>query len=125
MSIVYRPKLERRLTSLEKKLNLDAADRHTSEAKLLRPVSVSFEGVRVCHRAASLKLDRTGRNTVTPATGRITRFLSPIKPDRTKVEEISVSGKGETVSSWLLDGNTFFYPVRPANGKRRRGSRFG
>jgi Fanconi-associated nuclease 1 len=109
--IVYRPKLERRLTGLEKKLNLDPVDRHTSEGKLLRPVSVSFEGVRVCHRAASLKLDHTGRNTFTPRkdasiahAGGLARFLSPIKPDATKVDRTPVPVKVEKVKFWFLDG---------------------
>jgi Fanconi-associated nuclease 1 len=109
MSIVYRPKLERRLTTLEKKLNLDPADRHTSEGRLLHPVSVSFEGVRVCHRAASLKLDRTGRNTCTPrkpgtsnAHAVITRFWSPVKPDAAKVDETPASVKFEKVSKLLV-----------------------
>lgn len=75
----------------------------------------------MCHRAASLKLDRTGRNTSTPATERITRFLSPIKPDSTKVDEIPVSGKGEKVSSWLLDGNAFFDPVLDQRTERGEG----
>ncbi|OJA16026.1 hypothetical protein AZE42_04282 [Rhizopogon vesiculosus] len=103
--IVYRPKLERRLTALEKKLNLDYADRHTSEGNLLRSVSVSFEGVRVCHRAASLKLDRTGRNTSTSAkpgvittAGGIAKFLSPVKSDATKADVVSVSVKCEQTS---------------------------
>ncbi|KAJ8594289.1 hypothetical protein M405DRAFT_918147 [Rhizopogon salebrosus TDB-379] len=105
--IVYRPKLERRLTTLEKKLNLDPADRHTSEGRLLHPVSVSFEGVRVCHRAASLKLDRTGRNTCTPgkpgtsnAHAVITRFWSPVKHDAAKVDETPASEeKGKSI--WI------------------------
>ncbi|KAH7921382.1 hypothetical protein BV22DRAFT_1198248 [Leucogyrophana mollusca] len=61
--IVYRPKLERRLTRLEKRLGLSPGDRHTSEGKLRDAEKVTFEGVRIRHRAASLALDRTGRNT--------------------------------------------------------------
>ncbi|KAG1858038.1 hypothetical protein DFJ58DRAFT_726755 [Suillus subalutaceus] len=102
--IVFRPKLDRRLTALEKKLKLDPADRHTSEWSLQPPVLVSFEGVRVRHRAASLKLDRSGRKindtakqkvSITPA-GDITKFLSPKKPGITKVDATPVSIKAET-----------------------------
>jgi len=111
MLIVYRPKLERRLTALERKLNLDPADRHTSEGKLLRPVSVSFEGVRVCHRAASLKLDHIGRNTLTPGkcnAGTITEYLSPSKPGPTKEGVTPASVKIEKVNPWFLDGKSQF-----------------
>jgi Fanconi-associated nuclease 1 len=97
--IVFRPKLDRRLTALEKKLKVDPADRHTSEWNLQPPVLVSFEGVRVRHRAASLKLDRSGRKIKDPATitpaGDITKFLSPKKPGITKLDATPVSIKAE------------------------------
>lgn len=108
--IVFRPKLDRRLTALEKKLKVEPADRHTSEWNLQPLVLVSFEGVRVRHRAASLKLDRAGRNindsakskvSITQA-GDITKFLSPKKPGVTKVDATPVSIKAE-VSSRILD----------------------
>ncbi|KAG1827560.1 uncharacterized protein BJ212DRAFT_1443532 [Suillus subaureus] len=95
-SIVFRPKLDRRLTALEKKLKVDPADRHTSEWNLQPPVLVSLE--------ASLKLDRSGRKindtakqkvSITPA-GDITKFLSPQKPGFTKVNATPVSIKVET-----------------------------
>ncbi|KAG1817309.1 hypothetical protein EV424DRAFT_1472919 [Suillus variegatus] len=101
--IVFRPKLDRRLTALEKKLKVEPADRHTSEWNLQPLVLVSFEGVRVRHRAASLKLDRAGRNindsakskvSITQA-GDITKFLSPKKPGVTKVDATPVSIKAE------------------------------
>ncbi|KAF9227566.1 hypothetical protein BS17DRAFT_773961 [Gyrodon lividus] len=60
--IVYRPKLLRRLKRLENKLKLSLEDRHTCEGKLADAEEVVFEAIRVRHRAASLKLDRTGRN---------------------------------------------------------------
>ncbi|KAG2064112.1 hypothetical protein BDR04DRAFT_1130893 [Suillus decipiens] len=102
--IVFRPKLDRRLTALEKKLKVVPADRHTSEWNLQPPVFVAFEGVRVRHRAASLKLDRSGRSindTLKPKVsiaqaGDITKFLSPKKPGFTKVDETPVSIKAET-----------------------------
>ncbi|KAG2100148.1 uncharacterized protein F5147DRAFT_747172 [Suillus discolor] len=101
--IVFRPKLDRRLTALEKKLKVEPADRHTNEWNLQPLVLVSFEGVRVRHRAASLKLDRSGRNindsakskvSITQA-GDITKFLSPKKPGVTKVDATPVSIKAE------------------------------
>ncbi|KAG2088829.1 uncharacterized protein F5147DRAFT_780837 [Suillus discolor] len=101
--IVFRPKLDRRLTALEKKLKVEPADRHTSEWNLQPLVLVSLEGVRVRHRAASLKLDRSGRNindsakskvSITQA-GDITKFLSPKKPGVTKVDATPVSIKAE------------------------------
>ncbi|KAG1792211.1 uncharacterized protein HD556DRAFT_1432715 [Suillus plorans] len=101
--IVFRPKLDRRLTALEKKLKVEPADRHTSEWNLQPLVLVSIEGVRVRHRAGSLKLDRSGRNindnakpkvSITQA-GDITKFLSPKKPGVTKVDATPVSIKAE------------------------------
>ncbi|KAG2363435.1 hypothetical protein BDR07DRAFT_1483688 [Suillus spraguei] len=102
--IVFRPKLDRRLTALEKKLKVMPADRHTSEWNLQPPVFVAFEGVRVRHRAASLKLDRSGRNindtpkpkVSTTQAGDITKFLSPKKPGVMKVDTTPVSIKAET-----------------------------
>lgn len=100
---VFRPKLDRRLTALEKKLKFEPEDRHTSEWNLQRPVSVSFQGVRVRHRAASLKLDRTGRSIIDTEAGDITKFLSPKKPGVTKVDATPVSIKLEAeVSSFIL-----------------------
>ncbi|KAG0701782.1 hypothetical protein DFH29DRAFT_982609 [Suillus ampliporus] len=100
--IVFRSKLDRRLTALEKKLKLPPEERHTSEGKLLSTSSVSFEGVRVYHRTASLRLDRTGRNTndIKPnpsiaQAGDITKFLSPKKPGTIKVDATPVSVKVE------------------------------
>ncbi|KAH7909857.1 VRR-NUC domain-containing protein, partial [Hygrophoropsis aurantiaca] len=61
--IIYRPKLVRRLTKLEKQVGLPLNDRHTSEGKLLQAEKATIEGIRIRHRAASLALDRTGRNT--------------------------------------------------------------
>lgn len=98
---VFRPKLDRRLTALEKKLKFEPEDRHTSEWNLQRPVSVSFQGVRVRHRAASLKLDRTGRSIIDAEAGDITKFLSPKKPGVTKVDATPVSIKAEA-SSFIL-----------------------
>ncbi|KAL4077221.1 VRR-NUC domain-containing protein [Scleroderma yunnanense] len=60
--IVYRPKLQRRLVRLEKLLKLPPEDCHTSHGKLASAKEVTFVATRIKHRAASLKLDRTGRN---------------------------------------------------------------
>lgn len=60
--IVYRSKLQRRLVRLEKRLKLSLDDCHTSDAKLASAKEVSFVAIRRRHRAASLKLDRIGRN---------------------------------------------------------------
>ena len=59
---VYRSKLQRRLIRLEKRLKLSSDDCHTSDAKLASAKEVSFVAIRRRHRAASLKLDRIGRN---------------------------------------------------------------
>ncbi|KAF9817812.1 hypothetical protein IEO21_03154 [Rhodonia placenta] len=59
--IVFRPKLERRLTTLEKRLSVPENDRHICQGKLDKPDEVSISGVRVRHSATSLVLDRTCR----------------------------------------------------------------
>ncbi|KIJ69190.1 hypothetical protein HYDPIDRAFT_144969 [Hydnomerulius pinastri MD-312] len=87
--IVYRPKLQRRLIRLESKLKLPVSDRHTCEGKLAEAVEVVFEALRMRHRAASLKLDRTGRNmstTVSPHRNHdikqfCTSVTKPVKPE--------------------------------------------
>ncbi|TFK54629.1 hypothetical protein OE88DRAFT_1653035 [Heliocybe sulcata] len=59
--LVYRPKLTRRLTTLEKRLKIPADERHSCEGELRNSEEVHTTGVRVRHRAASLALDQTGR----------------------------------------------------------------
>ncbi|RDX56460.1 hypothetical protein OH76DRAFT_1550917 [Lentinus brumalis] len=59
--IVFRPMLERRLTRLEKKLNIPPEKRHVCEGSLKTAEEVYVEGVRIRHRADSLLLDRAGR----------------------------------------------------------------
>ncbi|TFY60075.1 hypothetical protein EVJ58_g5377 [Rhodofomes roseus] len=60
--IVFRPKLERRLTTLEKRLKVPEEERHTCEGKLEKAAVVQMTGTRVYHRETSLKLDPFGRN---------------------------------------------------------------
>lgn len=62
---VHRPMLTRRLTRLEKKLNIPLMDRHTSVAQLRKPEETTVEGFRIRDRGSSLHLDSTGR-PVTP-----------------------------------------------------------
>lgn len=62
MFVVYRPKLERRLTTLEKRLKIPDEERHTCQAKLERAIVVEIVGTRVYPRDQSLKLDPFGRN---------------------------------------------------------------
>ncbi|KAF9246229.1 VRR-NUC domain-containing protein [Melanogaster broomeanus] len=79
---VYRPKLQRRLKKLEEKLKLPLADRHTCEGQLAVAETVVFEAVRIRRRAASSKLDRTGRNISSIASPQrnqdIKRFYLPV-----------------------------------------------
>lgn len=60
-TIVFRPMLERRLTRLEKSLNIPLEERHVCEGSLQAPVKVFVDGVRIYHRAGSLLLDQAGR----------------------------------------------------------------
>ncbi|RPD66429.1 hypothetical protein L226DRAFT_479073 [Lentinus tigrinus ALCF2SS1-7] len=59
--IVFRPMLERRLTRLEKRLNIPPENRHICEGSLQKAEDVYVEGVRIRHREDSLLLDRAGR----------------------------------------------------------------
>lgn len=59
---VFRPKLERRLTTLEKRLKIPEEERHVCEGKLEKAAVVEIVGTRVYHRDQSLKLDPFGRN---------------------------------------------------------------
>ncbi|KAG8217794.1 putative fanconi-associated nuclease 1 [Butyriboletus roseoflavus] len=80
--IVCRPKLQRRLGRLENKLKIPVKERHTCDGTLVDADEVVFEAVRLRHRAASLKLDRTGRciNTNASQQGHqdIKRYYSPV-----------------------------------------------
>ncbi|KAI9571252.1 VRR-NUC domain-containing protein [Boletus coccyginus] len=78
--IVCRPKLQRRLRRLENKLKIPVKERHTCDGILADADEVVFEGVRLRHRAASLKLDRTGRCIDAPHQGNqnIKRYYSPV-----------------------------------------------
>ncbi|KIJ16849.1 hypothetical protein PAXINDRAFT_98635 [Paxillus involutus ATCC 200175] len=90
--IVYRPKLLRRLTKLENKLKLPPEDRHTCEGKLADAEEVVFEAVRIRHRAASLKLDRTGRslsNAASPQKNRDIKIFYPSLATPAKAESSS------------------------------------
>lgn len=58
---VYRPRLERRLTRLEKRLNVPMSERHECIGQLRKAREVYIEGVRVKNRASSVILDRSGR----------------------------------------------------------------
>lgn len=60
--LVFRPKLERRLTTLEKRLKVPEEERHVCEGKLDKAAVVEIVGTRVYHRDQSLKLDPFGRN---------------------------------------------------------------
>ncbi|EPQ57894.1 hypothetical protein GLOTRDRAFT_36429 [Gloeophyllum trabeum ATCC 11539] len=59
--LIYRPKLTRRLTTLEKRLKVPVDERHVCEGELRKCQEVRITGVRVRHKAASLTLDQTGR----------------------------------------------------------------
>lgn len=58
---VCRPKLQRRLRRLENKLKIPVKERHICDGIIVDADEIVFEAVRLRHRAASLKLDRTGR----------------------------------------------------------------
>ncbi|CCM01558.1 uncharacterized protein FIBRA_03617 [Fibroporia radiculosa] len=58
---VYRPKLERRLTILEKRLKIPEENRHVCEGKLSKAEKIAITGVRVYHRAESMRLNQLGR----------------------------------------------------------------
>ncbi|KAI0664677.1 VRR-NUC domain-containing protein [Cubamyces menziesii] len=66
--IIFRPMLERRLTRLEKWLNVPQEERHECAARLAAAVKVFIEGERVDRR---LHLDEAGRvvNSTAPESG--------------------------------------------------------
>ncbi|PCH37697.1 hypothetical protein WOLCODRAFT_113993 [Wolfiporia cocos MD-104 SS10] len=83
--IIFRPKLERRLKTLEKKLNVPVEERHVCQGVLAEAVDTHIEGTRVWHRADAMVLDRTGRVVKPPS--------ADIKP--------SIGVKTEAVSGLL------------------------
>ena len=74
---VFRPMLERRLTRLEKSLNVPLEERHVCEGSLKKAELVYVAGVRIRHRASSLMLDKAGRVVnESPTKAPITDLLS-------------------------------------------------
>lgn len=59
--LVYRAKLLRRLTKLERKLKVPPEERHICTASLDKAEDIFIEGTRIWQSAASLCLDSTGR----------------------------------------------------------------
>jgi fanconi-associated nuclease 1 len=65
---VFRPRLERRLTTLEKRLNIPEEERHTSAAVLEKAEELTIQGERIREPTADLHLDAQGRPiTIRPA----------------------------------------------------------
>ncbi|KAF7986651.1 hypothetical protein HWV62_26482 [Athelia sp. TMB] len=60
LSAVFRPKLQRRLIKLEKKLKIPAEERHTCAASLDKAAKRFLTGTRIRH-TSNLHLDSTGR----------------------------------------------------------------
>ncbi|KAF8514069.1 VRR-NUC domain-containing protein [Gautieria morchelliformis] len=108
--LIYRPRLERRLTRLEKMLNVPMNERHKCDGQLKQARDVYVEGVRVKHRASTLVLDRSGRikgGTNPLSTGRsksetpFTIFRASTQPLLTEASESRKEGsqawKGKTL----------------------------
>ncbi|KAI0076777.1 hypothetical protein K474DRAFT_1644316 [Panus rudis PR-1116 ss-1] len=64
--IIYRPSLERRLTRIEKKLNIPLEERHVCEGHLAEPKEVYVEGDRVEIRNGGMILDKDLRIKAKP-----------------------------------------------------------
>jgi hypothetical protein len=77
--------LQRRLTRLEKRLNVPPEDRHISAGEMQKAEETTVEGTRIYHRATSLHLDNVGRavnkSTANPLQGKtdLVSFLWPQK----------------------------------------------
>lgn len=111
MCSVCRPKLLRRLGRLENKLKIPARERHTCDGILVDADEVVFEADRLRHRAASLKLDRTGRciNASASQQGNqdIKRYYSPVTTSVKSEHSSSVAPPSRRESSVrLLDQST-------------------
>ncbi|KAG9318761.1 hypothetical protein JVU11DRAFT_860 [Chiua virens] len=90
--LVFRPKLQRRLRTLENKLKIPIEDRHKCDGVLAKADKVVFKAVRLRPRAASLKLDRTGRSMDANITQQdIQRYASPL-PTLVKPEQGLIVG---------------------------------
>ncbi|KAF8582657.1 hypothetical protein K439DRAFT_1413052 [Ramaria rubella] len=63
----YRPRLERRLTRLEKKLKIPMEERHKCDGKLKKAHEVYIEGNRVKNRAGSVVLAKTYHKSNQPS----------------------------------------------------------
>ncbi|TFY67939.1 hypothetical protein EVG20_g3751 [Dentipellis fragilis] len=98
--LVYRPKLERRLTTLEKKLQMPLEDRHSIEGRLEKCKNVTLRGERV---RTSLVLDKLLRAAKTagelesPKKGIQSQLVYPVKKAGVKAEKGAASVKLESL----------------------------
>ncbi|KAI0748550.1 VRR-NUC domain-containing protein [Daedaleopsis nitida] len=93
--IVYRPMLQRRLTTLEARLKIPPEEQHVCEATLKAATNVYVEGVRIHHRAGSLKLDDTlrSKNQPLPMAQVLSWSNRVVPPIKVKQEDKAVKGK--------------------------------
>ncbi|KAN0077005.1 VRR-NUC domain containing protein [Tylopilus felleus] len=107
--IVSRPKLQRRLKRLENKLKIPPNERHICDGILVDADEVEFEAVRLKHRAASLKLDRTGRCVDASQQGNIKRYYSPVNTSvKSEPDTSAASSSSRNPSSDIPKGKSLW-----------------
>lgn len=96
---VYRPKLERRLTQLEKKLKIPEEERHTCEANLKKPERIFIEGVRVYDFTKGSKLNLSLKPSNNSVKGGPPALLTHTSLDKWSRQMTPLSEQQEEVSA--------------------------
>lgn len=63
---VYRPRLERRLTRLEKMLNIPMSDHHKCDGQLKEARDLYVEGIRIKNKTSPFSWDKTSQGAGVP-----------------------------------------------------------
>lgn len=64
----YRPRLERRLTRLEKMLDIPMSERHKCDGQLKKAQDIYIEGIRVKNKVRPSIWDKYGKSGKVPST---------------------------------------------------------
>lgn len=102
MISVYRPMLARRLTRLEKKLNIPLMDRHTSSARLHKSEETTVEGVRIRDRGSSLRLDNTAKPILDPTTDLQPATEMKWTPQSLKKSSVKLQSGDQVISPMVI-----------------------
>src|ERR1700722_2263994 len=104
--------LQRRLTRLEKKLNVPPEERHNSAGQLQQAEETTVEGIRIYKKPSSMHLDNIGRAVNKTPLHHVDRvgessFRWMMSPNPTTINTIALKGNDKVRISFVLYFLTF------------------